>query len=132
MTKLPATGELSGRSVLEWIGKTPDTPVPDRVVLRILLRQERRCALTGVPLVKGEWTCDHIIPLADGGENRESNLHLIAKAPDKLKTSEEAKSRAKVRRIIKKSAGITKPKKPFPGSRGSKYKRTLNRGTVLR
>ena len=109
--KIPASGELSGRSIAEWIGKTPDTPVPDHVQLRILLRQSRLCAIENRPRGIGEeFQCDHKIRLKDGGENRESNLQMILEARHKIKSAAERKAGKKVDRIQKKVLGIHRPK----------------------
>jgi 5-methylcytosine-specific restriction protein A len=130
--KLPATGELSGRAVEEWIGATPDTPVPPRVVLRVLLRQNRRCAMTGALLHRGYWIVDHRTPLADGGENREMNLQLITGKASAKKTAWEATDRAKVRAITEKHLGIKQSSRPIPGSRNTPYRRKINGQTELR
>ena len=37
----------TGRTVPEWIGKTPDTPAPPRVRLRIFETFGGRCAICG-------------------------------------------------------------------------------------
>ncbi|WLT07795.1 HNH endonuclease signature motif containing protein [Bartonella apihabitans] len=64
------------RKVKEWIGKTDDTMPPPSVRLRIFERDGGRCRLTGKKILAGDkWDLDHIIPLADGGENREAILH---------------------------------------------------------
>lgn len=132
MPKLSAIGELSGRAIEEWVGATPDTPVPERVVLRVLLRQNRRCAITGASLRRGYWIIDHRIPLEDGGENREGNLQIITGSASAKKTAREAEERAKVRTIAKKHLGIKKSPRPMPGSRASAWKKLMNGQTVRR
>jgi 5-methylcytosine-specific restriction enzyme A len=37
---------MTGRSIPEWIGKTPDSKIPPRVKLRIWERYEGRCHIT--------------------------------------------------------------------------------------
>lgn len=130
MTRLPSTGELSGRAIPEWIGATPDTPVPDRVVLRIILRQNHKDAVTGLPIRPG-FIVDHRTPLADGGENRERNLQIINGDTSAVKTAVEATSRAKVRLIAKKHLGIGRTRNPIPGSRGTPFKKKFS-GEVVR
>ena len=107
-----------GRSTEEWIGKTADTwPPPEAVQLRVLLRQDGKCAITGHRFAPGDKKrLDHIIPLADGGKNRESNLQwLLDDEAHKPKTKREAGERAKVRARAKSHAGIkTPPKRPIP------------------
>ena len=38
---------MTGRSVPEWIGKTPDSAIPNAVKLRIWFREGGRCHVTG-------------------------------------------------------------------------------------
>lgn len=114
---MEAAGDLSGRAIPEWIGKTPDTPVPDKVKLRVLLRFERRCHWTGQPIRAGDkWDVDHVKALVNGGENRESNLAPILRGlPHQEKTAEDRDEADKVRRIREKHYGLRKPKyRPFP------------------
>ena len=54
------------RSTEEWVGKTDDAKIPDRVKLRIWLREQGRCHLTGrriLPSDKFEY--EHVIELCD-------------------------------------------------------------------
>lgn len=65
----------TGRSVEEWKGRTPDTPVPDRVRIRVFDRCKSRCGQCTRKIAPGEsWTLEHVKALINGGENRESNL----------------------------------------------------------
>lgn len=131
--KIPAKGELHGRAIEEWVGKTPATPVPDHVVLRIMLRQERKCAISGARLGKrGTYHADHKIRLKDGGENRESNLQVILVEPHKIKSAHERRIGKKVTRLQKKDLGIWKPKsRPMDGTRASGLKKKMS-GEVVR
>lgn len=98
---------LTGRAVEEWIGKTPDSRPPKSVIDRLFLRQNGRCAITGEKIRAGETPhADHIVALKDGGENRESNLQLVAVKPHIEKTAAENSARAKERRIRLKHAGL--------------------------
>lgn len=87
------------RAVPEWIGRTDDAMPPVSVFNRLWRNQEGKDAITGMPFTtKDKIVRDHIVPLADGGENREGNLQLITLETHKTKTGEEATARAKVRR----------------------------------
>jgi hypothetical protein len=87
------------REVAPWIGRTDDSMPSRDVRLRISARQGDCCALCRTPLgPKNRGHCDHIIPLADEGENVESNLQMICATCHERKTSGEATVRAKVRR----------------------------------
>lgn len=126
--KIAATGHLTGRAVEEWRGATPDSTPPVKVVDRLFLRQMGRCAISGVKIMPRDKTAvDHIVPLKDGGANRESNLQIILVSEHKKKTAREASDRAKVARIRAKHHGyFPKPKRPLK-SRGFE-KRSFNTG----
>lgn len=125
MTKIP--NPLGGRSIDEWIGKTPDAKIPEKVKDRIWVRCGGRCHLSGAKLVKGrddiEW--DHIKPLWAGGEHRETNIAPARKESHKEKSAEDHSAMSKADRIRRKANG-TWPKpvgngrlqsRPFPKSR---------------
>ena len=98
--KIPASGELYGRAITEWEGKNPDTPCPLYVQARILLRQSRKCALTGVKIRPGDKThADHKKRLKDGGLNVENNIQIVLVAPHIEKTAIE-NSEGKISSII--------------------------------
>jgi len=113
---------LTGRAVDEWIGKTPDTQPPKAVKDRLFLRQNGRCAITGTKIRPGDKTdVDHVTPLKDGGENRESNLQIVLVEAHREKTKRENKERAHYKRVRLKHHGQwpeTKrkiPSRPFNG-----------------
>lgn len=115
---------MTGRSVPQWVGPTPDAPIPTRVKLRIWERCGGKCALTGKKLMVGdEYDFDHIIPLAMGGDHAELNLHVVARAAHRLKSAEEAAVRAKCDRIRAKHLGIAPPPTQKLRSRNSFRKR---------
>lgn len=127
-----------GRSVPEWIGKTPDSMPPERVRLRIVRRYGGLCYLTGRPIAGKKWALDHVIALANGGENRESNLAPALQEGDAhtAKTARDVATKAKIDRVAKRHYGIRsaprrkiesrgfeksekarKPKEPLPPSK---------------
>ena len=98
---------LTGRKVPEWIGKTADSKPPKSVLDRLFLKQGGRCALSGRKIMAGEVThAVHIVPLKDGGQNREANLQLVLVDAHRAKTADENTARAKERRIRLKHAGL--------------------------
>jgi len=114
VTKLPT----NGRSVTEWVGKTPDSIPPAHVRLRVFERHGGICHIAKRKIMAGEkWELEHVKPLwqAAPGENlnRESNMAPALAAPHKQKTAEEASMRAKERRQREKHLGIY-PKSKFP------------------
>lgn len=100
------------RSVPEWIGKTDDQKVPDRVRMRVFDREGGICHLTGEKIdpVRDEWDLDHKVALILGGEHRETNLFPAKKEPHRRKTAVEMKVKSKIARTRKKHLGIDKPK----------------------
>ncbi len=117
------------RSVPEWIGKTDDQKVPDRVKQRVFDREEGICHLTGrkIDPVRDEWDLDHRIPLILGGEHRESNLFPALREHHRRKTAVEMQVKSKIARTRKKHLGITKPKSSLSHQR---FKRCMD-GTVV-
>ena len=88
------------RKVDEWIGRSDDA-MPGRLVKDRLARAQGDCCATCRHAFgpKRLAHCDHIVPLIDGGENRESNLQMICTDCHKAKTGAEATARAKSRDI---------------------------------
>jgi 5-methylcytosine-specific restriction protein A len=125
---------MAGRTNDEWMAiENPNLMPPARVRLRIFEKFGGVCQLTGRKIMPGEgWDLDHITPLEDGGENRESNLHPVLRAAHREKTARENSQRAKERRKREKFLGIERPKAKLPGSKDSKFKRTIGGRTVLR
>ena len=121
---LPATGDLVGRSVPEWRGKTADSPIPDDVATRVFLRYQGKCYVSGVRLVPGSWHMDHRTPLKDWiptpeypHGNVEHNLAPIWDKPHREKTAVENSDRAVIDRKRQKHIGLGKSKKKIQ-SRG--------------
>lgn len=99
------------RSVPEWIGNTDDSAAPFRVRMRVFDRAGGRCEKCSHKIAGGErWTCDHAKPLWEGGENRESNLQILCRPCDVIKTRREAVQRGKIYRVRQKHLGLKKPR----------------------
>ncbi|WP_368669526.1 HNH endonuclease [Roseibium sp. RKSG952] len=98
---------LGGRQVEEWIGKTADSAVPDRVKDRVFMRFQGRCHRTGLKIQAGDkWELEHLKALGLGGENRERNLApILAGDPHKEKTAEEVGMMRKADRMRRKHNG---------------------------
>lgn len=126
---------MTARSTPEWIGKTPDTKIPDRVKLRVFEAHGGVCALTNRKIRPGDdWDCDHIEALVNGGENRESNLQPALRFAHREKTKEDVAKKAKNDRVRKKHRlprVAQKSRNPLPGGRGSKLKKKVS-GEVVR
>lgn len=124
---------MTGRSIPEWIGATPDAKIPPRVRLRVFEAHGGKCGLTGRKIMPGdEWDVDHIQALINGGAHRETNMQPVLRAAHRKKTAEDMKLKAKAARVRKKHLSIHKPKATLPGSRASKWKRTISGQTIRR
>lgn len=116
---------MTGRELhKEWIGAHALVAIPPKIKLRVLDAQRPApnelpiCPDCGLPIrvdVTPEF--DHRMPLADGGEHRESNLKAVHPKCHKLKTAREAHARAESRAVQKSVWGIKPSRSRFP-SRG--------------
>ena len=102
---------MTGRSVPEWIGKTPDSKVPPHVRLRVFETWGGVCHIAKRKIRAGEpWDLEHVIALADwdaeGHGNRESNMRPALRDKHREKTAAENRARAVVRRKKAKNLGI--------------------------
>lgn len=123
---------MNGRSVPEWIGRTPDSRPPPRVALRIFERYQGRCHFSGRRIMPGDnWDCDHVIALCNGGENRESNMAPIIRGkPHKDKTAQDVAEKSRVYRSRAKHVGLKFAPRQKIASRGfpaTKPQRTASR-----
>ena len=102
------------RSVPEWIGKTADSKIPDRVRLRVREREGDVCYLSGRKITPSDQVdYDHKIALVlwtgEGHGNRESNIFPVIREAHKEKTKQDVKLRAKSDAVRKKHLGIRPP-----------------------
>lgn len=116
---------FGGRSIEEWVGRTPDAVVPLRVRDRIFARAKGRCHISGKKIMPGDrWELEHVKALSMGGEHRESNLAPALAIEHRAKTAEEAGDRAKADRIRRKHLGLwpkSKAKIPNRGFSTTRY-----------
>lgn len=103
------------RSVAEWIGKNDDVMPPARVRQRILEREKATCHICGGPITGKEWEADHVPPLKDGGENRESRMFPAHVACHRGLTAKQNSERAKIERVKQKASGAKRPKRKMQG-----------------
>ena len=116
------------RSLPEWIGKTDDTAIPARVLVRVFERFKGLCCSCTVRLGPAvRWQCDHIVSLVNGGQNRESNLQLLCIECHRQKTDGDVAVKAKTYGIQKRHLGIRKAKgRPMPGTKASGIRKRMN------
>lgn len=106
---------MTGRSVPEWIGATPDTAVPVRVRLRVFEAYKGTCYLSGRKIRPGDaWDLEDIKALCNGGENRESNKAPALRDKHKEKTAADVAEKSMIARKRSKHLGLAKAKRPFP------------------
>lgn len=103
---------MTGRSVEEWRGKTPDSMPPISVRLRIFNAYGGRCYRSGRKITASDkWALDHVLALGLGGANVESNLAPILVDKHKEKTAEDIASMRKADRVRAKHLGLKAPSK---------------------
>lgn len=107
------------RTVAEWVAKHDDQAIPKLVKLRIWEREGGRCYLSGRKIQYGEaFQYEHVIALSHGGEHRESNIKLALTEPHKVKTRQDVKTAAKLKRVALKHRGLWPKSKAQIRSRG--------------
>lgn len=110
----------------------PRREFPKPVKRDAFLRANGACEACGLKLQTGRIHYDHIIADALGGEPTLENCACICTACHAVKTrTQDVPTIAKSNRIRDAHRGITRTKRPMPGSRASGWKRKLN-GTVER
>lgn len=121
------------RAVPEWIGKTDDTPVPQRVKDRVERREDGKCHRCTRKIPTGDaWIIEHRIAIIHApGMNRETNLCLTCSWCKPQKDAEDVAIKSVNARKRAKHLGIHKPKAVMMGSRASPFKKLLN-GQVVR
>lgn len=59
--------------------------VTARSLYQLLIRQDKRCAISGVELTTETVSIDHIVPLSKGGEHVMQNVHLVHRVINRMK-----------------------------------------------
>lgn len=80
------------------------------------------------------WEVEHVVPLALGGDENpgSDNLQPAHVGCHARKTAEDAGRIAKAKRLHARHIGAKRPRSVIPGSRASRWKRTIDGRTVLR
>ena len=121
------------RSVKEWTGATPDTPVPPRVKTRVFDRCKERCGQCGRRIIAETWTCEHLVALINGGENRESNLGVTCSWCLPAKNAADVAEKSDVyEKRVKHIGARPRSRHPVPGSKGTKFRKRMSGEVVLR
>lgn len=106
----------------EPVDATPRKQFSPARRMRVLGNQGWWCANCGVRLADGRtriillsFEIDHRLPLELGGSNDDANLEALCVPCHHLKTAADVARIAKARRIRRKEAGETRPKRPITG-----------------
>ncbi len=105
---------MASRPVSEWIGKRPESMPPATVRQRILERENGICHVCKGAITKPGWHADHVPPLKDGGENRESRIFPAHDVCHRLLTAQQAAERAPIERKKLAHSGAARPKGSIP------------------
>lgn len=111
------------RNVPAWVADHDDQAIPPRVRLRVVERQEGRCAGCSRafdPKLRPE--IDHILALELGGVHGEANLQALCPGCHKPKTAQDVALKAKADRIVKKRLGLENKRSRFDCARTGKWK----------
>lgn len=122
------------RSVPEWKGKNDDQQPPDRVRVRVFVREDGKCHACGRRIngATERWTLEHRIALINGGENRESNLCCTCSFCLPAKNAADVAIKSDTYDMQRKHILQRKAKtRPMDGSRNSPWKRKMS-GEVVR
>ena len=98
----------------EWVGKTDNHMPPATVRQRILERANFTCHICGGEIDRPGWHADHVPPLKDGGENRESKIKPAHDKCHRRLTAQQAVERAPIERQKLKHSGAARPKGRIP------------------
>lgn len=91
------------------------------------------CHICGGRIGVGEaWDVEHVIPLAQGGEDGGDNLRPAHRKCHSSKTKADAANTARAKRREAAFLGAKQSKKPMPFGRSSKFKRKLDGRIVPR
>ena len=122
---------MTGRTVPEWTGATPDAAIPTRVRLRVFERAGGRCQICGRKLGPADkWAVDHIVALVNGGAHAEANMQIACDWCHGAKTAVDVAEKAKSARVRARHTGA-KTKTGFQTNRAGKFRKRMD-GTVER
>jgi 5-methylcytosine-specific restriction endonuclease McrA len=98
----------------KWQEDNHDKAIPLYVRRRLILDAGDLCRSCRVRVRPGSGHIDHVTPLEDGGEHGWGNLQYLCPLCHGAKTSKENSARSKGNRVLAKTYGLARPKRPFP------------------
>lgn len=105
--------------------------ISTRERVAIFSASDGRCHICGARIMVGEaWDVEHVIPLAQGGDDAGDNLRPAHSKCHRGKSAQDATDTARAKRREARHIGAKVSRNPLPFGRGSNLKRKLN-GTVV-
>lgn len=107
--------------------------ISTRERVAIFSAAEGVCHICGATIdgTREAWDVEHVIPLAQGGDDHGDNLRPAHKACHAGKTARDASDTARAKRLAAKHTGAKAPGRAvIPGSKRSPWKRKLD-GTIV-
>ncbi|MHB2165659.1 HNH endonuclease [Alsobacter sp. R-9] len=108
--------------------------ISTRERLDLFLAAHGRCQRCGWSLTPGvRWEVDHVIPLALSGRDDIDNMQVLCVPCHSGKTSrQDVPAIAKVARVRARHVGAARSRRPMPGGKASRWKRTVDGRVVGR
>ncbi|MHB2170243.1 HNH endonuclease [Alsobacter sp. R-9] len=102
--------------------------------LDLFIAANGRCQRCGWALRPGtRWDVDHVIPLALGGRDTPDNMQVLCVPCHSGKTRrQDVPTIAKIARVRARHLGAARARRPMPGGKDSKWKRTIDGRVVER
>lgn len=96
----------------------------------LFLRHDGICHICGSRIIAGErWEVDHVLPLAQGGDDDDTNTRPAHVKCHRVKTAKDASDTAKAKRREARHIGAHRSIRPMAGSRASGLRKRMD-GTV--
>jgi 5-methylcytosine-specific restriction protein A len=105
---------------------TARRPISTARKVAIFLAAKGICHLCGGYIRGKLWEVEHVIPLAMGGADDETNMRPAHKACHAPKTAEDVGNIARAKRREAKHLGIKRSSRPIPGSKASGWRKPFN------
>jgi 5-methylcytosine-specific restriction enzyme A len=105
----------------------------DTARVALFLRHDGICHICGSRIIVGErWEVEHVLPLAQGGEDDDTNTRPAHAKCHRVKTAKDAADTAKAKRREARHIGAHRSARPMPGGKSSKWKRKISGEIVAR
>jgi 5-methylcytosine-specific restriction endonuclease McrA len=101
---------------------------------RIFAAAKGVCHICGTDIdgTRERWEVEHVVPYALTRDDSDENLRPAHASCHSAKTAQDVTQIAKAKRVEAKHNGAYRPKATLPGSKASKWKRTVDGRTVRR